>query len=185
MVKTYPGNLISNLLVSKLLNALVVSIVLVDIFHHRLFQRLTVPMMEYCCHLWAGAAKAHLSLLERVEKRAKNLIGQPLAIELQPLPVRCAIVSLFYRYYFGRCSSALSESVPKPKVFSRSSRSASPLTYYHVHQDRVRTISRSSSFFVRTAKLWNQLPLSCFPVQYNLGSFKRRANRFLKDAVSL
>ena len=79
------------------------------------------PLMEYCCHVWAGAPKTHLQLLDRVEKRAKNLIGQPLANELLPLSVRrdVASLSLFYRYYFGRCSSALSESAPKPKVFSR------------------------------------------------------------------
>ena len=140
------------------------------------------PLMEYCCHLWAGAPKTHLQLLDRVEKRAKNLIGQPLANELLPLSVRrdVASLSLFYRYYFGKCSSALSESVPKPKVFSRGTRRANPLTCYHVSLERTRTKGRSNSFFVRTAKLWNQLPSSCFPAQYNLDSFKRRVNRFLK-----
>ena len=141
------------------------------------------PLMEYCCHLWAGAPKTHLSLLERVEKRLKNLIGEELATELQPLSVRrdVASLSLFYRYYFGRCSSALEECVPKPKVFSRSTRRGNPLTCYHVSVERSRTEGRSGSFFVRTARLWNQLPQSCFPEQYNIGSFKRRANRFLME----
>ena len=140
------------------------------------------PLMEYCCHLWAGAPKTHLSLLDRVEKRAKHLIGQPLANELLPLSVRrdVASLSLFYRYYFGRCSSALSESVPKPKIFSRGTRRANPLTCYHVSMERTRTKGRSNSFFTRTAQLWNQLPTSCFPPQYDIGSFKRRVNRFLK-----
>ena len=133
------------------------------------------PLMEYCCHLWAGAPKTHLRLLDRVEKRAKNLIGQQLSGELQPLSVRrdVASLSLFYRYYFGRCSSALNECVPKPKVFSRSTRRASPLTCYHVDVERSRTCSRSNSFFIRTSQLWNQLPSNCFPHQYNIGSFKR------------
>ena len=141
------------------------------------------PVMEYCCHLWAGAPKTHLQLLDRVEKRAKNLIGQPLANELLPLSVRrdVASLSLFYRYYFGKCSSALSESVPKPKVFSRNTRRADSLTCYHVGVERTRTQGRSQSFFVRTSQLWNQLPSSCFPTQYDLGSFKRRVNKFLKS----
>ena len=141
------------------------------------------PLMEYCCHLWAGAPKTHLHLLDRVEKRAKNLIGQPLANELLPLSVRrdVASLSLFYRYYFGKCSSALSESVPKPQVFSRNTRRANPETCYHVSIERTRTQGRLQSFFVRTGRLWNQLPSSCFPHQYDLGSFKRRVNRFLNS----
>lgn len=140
------------------------------------------PLMEYCCHIWAGAPKTHLQLLDRVEKRIKNLIGQPLANELLPLSVRrdVASLSLFYRYYFGKCSSALSESVPKPKVFTRNTRRGNSLTCYHVSLERNRTQGRSHSFFVRTAKLWNQLPSSCFPTEYNLDSFKRRVNRILK-----
>merc|ERR1711893_237435 len=120
-------------------------------------------------------------LMRREEEGVKNLVGEQLAERLQPLSVRrdVASVSLFYRYYFGRCSSALSECVPKPQVFSRSSRRATPSTCYRVEVERCRTQSRSNSFFPRTSHLWNSLPISCFPEQYNIGSFKRRANRFL------
>ena len=146
-----------------------------------LYKSTVRPLMEYCCHLWAGAPRTHLSILDRVERRVKNLVGQKLCDELQPLSVRrdVASLSLFYRYYFGRCSSALSECVPKPKVFSRYSRRASPTTCYHVEIERNRTQSRSSSFFVRTSHLRDRLPVSCFPDQYNIGSFKRSVNRFL------
>ena len=87
---------------------------------------------------------------------------------------------LFYRYYFDKCSSALGEIVPKPKILSRNTRRANPLTCYHVNIERTCTQGRSQSFLVRTGHLWNQLPSSCFPAQYNLDSFKRRVNKFLK-----
>ena len=81
-----------------------------------LYKAIIRPLMEYCCHLWAGAPKTHLRLLERVEKGLKNLIGEELATELQPLAYRRNVVSLsvFYRYYIGRCSSALEECVGLP-----------------------------------------------------------------------
>ena len=52
------------------------------------------PLMEYCCHLWAGAPKTQLNLLDRVEKRLKNLVGPDLANEIQPLSVRRDVASL-------------------------------------------------------------------------------------------
>ena len=181
---TYLGNLISSQSASRQRNALAVSPEQVIFFTTTvlyLYKATIRPVMEYCCHLWAGAPKTHLSLLDRVEKRVKNLVGEDLANQLQPLAVRryVASLSLFYRYYFGRCSSALEGCVPKPKVFSRSTRRANNLTCYHVSQERSRTEGRSCNFFVRTARLWNQLPVACFPEQYNIGSFKRRVNRFL------
>ena len=36
-----------------------------------------------------------------------------------------------------------------------------------------------NSFFPRTAKLWNSLPIECFPLTYDLISFKYRINRYL------
>lgn len=77
------------------------------------------PLMEHCCHLWAGAPRSHLNSLNRVERRVRNLVGA-LAAELHPLPVRrdVASLSLFYRYYFGSCSPMLSECVPSGQVFS-------------------------------------------------------------------
>ena len=36
-----------------------------------------------------------------------------------------------------------------------------------------------NSFFSRTAKLWNSLPIECFPLTYDLSGFKSRINRHL------
>ena len=36
-----------------------------------------------------------------------------------------------------------------------------------------------NSFFPRTARLWNSLPIECIPLTYDLSGFKSRINRYL------
>ena len=50
--------------------------------------------MEYCCHVWAGAPGCYLELLDKLQKRICRIVGPSLA---------ASVLSLFYRYYFGRC----------------------------------------------------------------------------------
>ena len=40
-------------------------------------------------------------------------------------------------------------------------------------------VTRMSSFFRRTARPWNSLPIECFPLTYGLKDFKSRINRHL------
>ena len=72
--------------------------------------------MEYCCHVWAGAPSCYLELVDNLQKRICRTIGPSLATILEPLAHRrnVASLSLFYRYYFGRCSSELAQLVPLP-----------------------------------------------------------------------
>ena len=74
------------------------------------------PCMEYCCHIWAGASSCYLDLLEKLQKRICRIVGPSLAASLEPLAHRqnVASLSLFYRHYFGRCSSELAQLVPLP-----------------------------------------------------------------------
>ena len=74
------------------------------------------PCMEYCCHVWAGAASCYLELLDKLQKQICRTVGPSLAASLEPLAHRqnVASLSLFYRYYFGRCSSELAQLVPLP-----------------------------------------------------------------------
>ena len=76
------------------------------------------PCMQYCCHVWAGAPSYYLKLLDKLQKRRCRTVSPSLAASLKPL-AHCqnvASLSLFYRYYFGRCScsSELAELVPVP-----------------------------------------------------------------------
>ena len=72
--------------------------------------------MEYFCLVWAGAPICYLELLDKLQKRICRIFGPSLAASLEPFAHRrnVASLSLFYRYYFGRCSSELAQLVPLP-----------------------------------------------------------------------
>ena len=59
--------------------------------------------MKYYCHVWAGVPNCYLELLQ---EQLCRTVGPSLAASLEPL-AHCqnvASLSLFCRYYFGRCS---------------------------------------------------------------------------------
>ena len=72
------------------------------------------PCMEHCCHVWAGAPSCYLELLDNQQKWICRTVGPSFATSLEPLAHRQNVTSLFYRYYFGRCSSELTQLVPLP-----------------------------------------------------------------------
>ena len=77
------------------------------------------PCMEYCCHVWAGAPSCYLELLDKLQKQICRTVCPSLAASLEPLTHRrnVASLSLFYRYYFSRCSSKLAQLVLLPFSF--------------------------------------------------------------------
>ena len=89
-----------------------------------LYQSTIRPCMEYRCHAWAGAPTCYLELLDKLQKRKCRTVGPSLAVPLEPLAHRRNVTSLilFYRYYFGGCSSKLAQLVPLPFLRGRSTR---------------------------------------------------------------
>ena len=79
-----------------------------------LYKSTTQPCMEYYCHVSDGAPSCYLELLDKLQKRICRTVDPLLAGSLEPLAHRrnVASLSLFYRYYFGRCSSELAKLVP-------------------------------------------------------------------------
>ena len=138
-------------------------------------------MYEYCFHVWAGAPSCYLELLYKLQKRICRIVCSSLAASLEPLAHRrnVAILSLFYRYYFGRCSSELAQLVPLPFSRGRFTRYSDRLHDFSVTISRCCKDLYVNSFFPRTAKLGNSLPRKCFPLTYDLSGFKSRINRCL------
>ena len=82
------------------------------------------PCIEYCCHVWSGAGKCYLNLLDKLQRHICKAIGPEVSASLQSLTHHrdAASLSLFYRYYFSRCSSEFSELVALPHVCGCSTR---------------------------------------------------------------
>ena len=131
------------------------------------------PCMEYCNHVWAGAPNCYLELLDKLQRRICRTVGPSLAASLEPLAHRqnVASLSLFYRHYFGRCSSELAQLVPLPFSRGRSTHYSDKLHDFPVTTLRCYKDVYVNSFFPRTARLWNSLPIECFPLTYNLKWF--------------
>ena len=113
-----------------------------------------VPSTEYCCHVWAGAPSCYLDMLDKLEKQVCRTFGPKLAAFLEPLG-HCrntAFFSFSFRYYFGGCSSELTELVPLVPRYSDRLHDFS-VTVLRCYKD-----VSLKSFFPRTWTLWNSLP---------------------------
>ena len=139
------------------------------------------PCMEYCCHVWAGAPSCYLELLDKLQKRICRTVSPSLVASLKPLSYRrnVASLSLFYRYYFNRCLSELAQLVPLPYTRGRSTYYSNRLHDFSVTIPRCYKDVYVNSFFPHTVRLWNFLPIECFPLTYDLSSFMSRINRYL------
>ena len=139
------------------------------------------PCMEYCCHVWAGTPSCYLELLGGLRKRICRTVGCSLVASLEPLAHgrNVASLGLFYRYYFGRCSSELAQLVPLPFFRGSSTRYFDRLHDFSVTIPRCYKDVYVNSFFPRTARLWNSLPIEYFLLTYDLSGFKSRINRYL------
>ena len=131
------------------------------------------PCMEYCRHVWAGAPK--------LQKWICRTVSPSLAASLEPL-AHCqnvASLSLFYRFYFGRCSSELTQLVPLPCSWGRPTCYSDGLYDFSVTIPRCHKNGYVNSLFPCTARPWNSLPMEYFPLTYDLNGFKSRIKRHL------
>ena len=112
------------------------------------------PCMKYCCHIWAGAPSCYL-LLDKVQKWICWTVGPSLAASLEPLAhhQNLASLSLFCRYYFGRCSSELAQLVLLLYSQGRTTCYSHRLHDFSVTIPRCYKDVNVNSFFPHTANL--------------------------------
>ena len=132
------------------------------------------PCMEYCCQVWAGAPSCYLELLDKLQKQICRTVGPSLGGSFESLAYcrNVASLSLFYRYYSVRCSSELAQLIPLSYSRWRSTIYSDSLHEFPVIIPRCYRDIFVNSFFPRTARLWNSLPIECFPLTYDLNGFR-------------
>ena len=137
--------------------------------------------MEYCCHVWASAPSYYLKLLDKLKKHICRTTGPSLFSSLEPLVYgqNAASSSLFYRYYFIRCSSELAQVVLLRYSQGKSTCYSDSLHHFSVTIPRTFKDTFINSVFPCTVKLWNSLPIECFLLTYDLSGFQSRINRNL------
>ena len=143
--------------------------------------------MEYCCHIWTGAPNYYLELLNKLQKCIFRTVCPSLPPSLEHLAHswNVANLSFFYRYYFGRLLSELAQLVLLLYSRGRSTRYSGGLYDFSVTIPRCYKGVYINSFFSCTARLWNSLPIDCFPFTSHLSYFMSKINRPLLTLGSL
>ena len=143
------------------------------------------PCMEYCFHVWAGAPNCYLELLDKLQKRIWRSFGPSLAASLEALAHHRNVASLrlYYRYYFGRCSSELTRLVPLPFLRGRSTRYSGRLHDFSVSIPRCYKDVYVNSFFPRTTRPWMNILHRIF--SFDLRLFVKRFHVYFNLFVLL
>ena len=120
-------------------------------------------------------------MLDKLQKWICRYVGASLAASLEPLAHHWNVASLdlFYRYQFGRCSSELAQLVPLPYPWGSSTHYFDRLHDFSVIIPWCYKDVYINSFFPCTARLWNALPILCFPLTYDLNDFNYWSNKHL------
>ena len=127
-----------------------------------LYKSTICPCMEYYCHVCADGPSCYLELLDKLQKQICRTVGPSLPASLEPL-AHCQNVtslSLFYSYYFGRCSLELAQLIPLPFTGGRS-------THYS---------DRLHNFSLTIPRCYKDVYVNSF---YDLSGFKSTINRHL------
>ena len=115
----------------------------------------------------------YFDMMDKLQKLVCRTVIPILTTSLEHLahPLNVASVSLFFRYYSGRCSSKLAELVSLLYFRGRSTLHSDSLHNFSITILRCYKDVYTNSFFPRTARLYNFLPAEYFSLTYNLNSF--------------
>lgn len=110
--------------------------------------------IDYCCHIYAGDAQFSQSL-----KASQSPCWRRIFFFSHTYRRDVASLSLFYRYFYGKCSDELHSLVQSGLIFTAR-------IYHDTYILRIpsaRSKFHSKGFFRWTTALWNKLLRRCFP----------------------
>ena len=156
------------------------------------YKGFVLPTMEYAPLVWMGAAPSTLSLLDDIQRRAMNIIGDGL---LDSLHHRRTVAGLCYLFKLlcnddgSRLKGMLPPHLPQPTSPGRTrSQQESHANWHRLQFQNPLPIHSHDSvrraFPYAVIKVWNALPSTIFPEQVTLEkmqTFKVAANRFLRQ----
>ena len=130
--------------------------------------------------VWAGVTSRYLELLDKLQKRIWRTVGSSFVASLKPLAhfQNEASLSLFFGYFLV---DVLQNWLKWFHFLFPVGGLLVILTDCMIFLSPFLDVTKMSmsSFFPHTAKLWDSLPIECFPLTYNLSGFKPRINRHL------
>ena len=132
-------------------------------------------------HVWNTVVTSGLVPIVGTHTWNCRTVGSSLPASLEPLAHRrnVASLSLFYRCYFGICSSEVAQLVPFSFSRRGSVHYSGRLPDFSVIIPICYKDAYVNSFLPRTVRLLNSLPIECFPLTYDLSGFNFRMNGHL------
>ena len=145
-----------------------------------LYKSTMQPCMKYCCHVWLVLLVATCNCWISYKNKYAGL----LVLRLLPLLNPWLIVEMWPAQVFSMGITLVDVLQNWLNWFHFLVLEVGLLVSDKLHDFSV-TIPKYdkdvyvNSFFPRTARLWNPLPIECFPATYDLSGFKSRINRHL------
>ena len=131
--------------------------------------------------VWAGRSSCCLDIWDKLQKWICRTIGPSLVATLDwnlTSLLKCSQLILFYRCYFGMCSSKLAELVPLPYSRGRSCCYSNRMHDFSVISKCYKDV-HVNSIFSHRVRFWNSLPAKHVPLIYDLNDFMSTINRHI------
>ena len=142
----------------------------------RSFWSYILPLLEYCSPVWSSAAACHLSLLDRIVRRAASLSEGKVKCDLVHRR-QVASLCMFFKIFHNE-EHPVRSHFPPLFVPTRFTRRIAALHDFVLTAPRFRTVQYSRSFVPASVTLWNELA-GCVFDGPNLSSFKSLVNQYL------
>ena len=154
------------------------------------YKSLVCPHLEYCCSVWDPFTQRNTNKIQAVQNRAARFIcndykwqssvsGMINDLKLHPLPARRKLIRLstFHKIKHGIIDLKLEDHInPAQAPRGMATRSYHPDNYSIPHGT---STALANSFFHRTAKDWNALPVNIKQIQ-NSNTYKDALQRHLR-----